>query len=262
MATVSAPAPARAGRIARRGLDTVLVILGILVVWQCLHWLAGDIAVTAPLATLAHLAEMMGSGPRFWRHVDETATAFGQAMAIALLGGVAIGVVLGGSRLAAVVAEPILVAIYSLPKITLYPVILLIFGLGMQAKVAFGVIHGIIPVAIFTMNAVRNMRPIYMRAARAMRLSWRQRATHVLIPAALPEIVSGLRIGFALTLLGVLIGELFASQRGVGFLLLRAMERNDVPTILALAVFLFTIAAVVSWALLRFERSIHHRPED
>ena len=248
-------------KLARRGLDTALVILGLLAIWQVLHWVAGDIAFSAPGATLAHLADLMGSGPRFWRHVDETATAFGRAMGIALAGGVLIGLVLGGSRLAAEVFEPILVAIYSLPKITLYPVILLFFGLGMQAKVAFGVIHGIIPVAIFTMNAVRNMRPIYMRAARSMRLNWGQRAVYVLIPAALPEIVSGLRIGFALTLLGVLIGELFASQRGLGFLLLRAMERNDVPTILALAVFLFTIAAFVSWALLRFEQRIHHRPE-
>ena len=258
----AAPPARRAGKMAKRGLDTLLVIVGILVIWQGLHWLAGDVAITAPAATLAHLFELMGSGPRFWRHVEETGLAFGQAMGIALAGGVLIGLTLGGSRLAAEVFEPILVAIYSLPKITLYPVILLIFGLGMQAKVAFGVIHGIIPVAIFTMNAVRNMRPIYMRAARSMRLNWAQRAGYVLIPAALPEIVSGLRIGFALTLLGVLIGELFASQRGLGFLLLRAMERNDVPTILALAVFLFTIAAVVSWALLKFERSIHHRNED
>ena len=65
---------------------------------------------------------------------------------------------LGAHRLSGEVAEPILVALYSIPKITLYPVILLLFGLGISAKIAFGVIHGIIPVAIFTMNAVRNIR--------------------------------------------------------------------------------------------------------
>ena len=62
-------------------------------------------------------------------------------------------------------------ALYSIPKITLYPVILLLFGLGISAKIAFGVIHGIIPVILFTMNAVRNIRAVYLRSARAMRLT-------------------------------------------------------------------------------------------
>ena len=68
------------------------------------------------------------------------------------------GLALGAHRLSGEVAEPILVALYSIPKITLYPVILLLFGLGISAKIAFGVIHGIIPVILFTMNAVRNIR--------------------------------------------------------------------------------------------------------
>ena len=65
---------------------------------------------------------------------------------------------LGAHRLSGEVTEPILTALYSIPKITLYPVILLLFGLGISAKIAFGVIHGIIPVILFTMNAVRNIR--------------------------------------------------------------------------------------------------------
>ena len=63
-----------------------------------------------------------------------------------------------------------LVALYSIPKITLYPILLLAFGLGMPAKIAFGAIHGIIPVAIFTLSAVRNLNPIYLKTARVMRL--------------------------------------------------------------------------------------------
>ena len=239
-------------------IDAALLVAALLAIWQALHWLAGDIAVTAPWPTLAHLADMLGS-PAFWPHARETLAAFAQALALSLVGGLVLGVALGGSRLAGEVAEPILVAIYSLPKITLYPVILLMFGLGMQAKVAFGVIHGIIPVTIFAMNAVRNVRPVFLRAGQAMRLSPWQRARHILIPATIPEIVTGFRIGFALTMLGVLIGELFASQRGLGFLLLKAMERNDVPTILALAVLLFAFATVVSLWLLWLDKRLHRR---
>ena len=89
-----------------------------------------------------------------------------------------LGLWLGLRRFAGDVADPILGTLYSIPKITLYPIILLIFGLGVSAKVAFGVIHGILPIAIFTMNAVRNVAPVYRRTALMMRLSpaipWRR----------------------------------------------------------------------------------------
>jgi NitT/TauT family transport system permease protein len=72
----------------------------------------------------------------------------------------------------------------------------------------------------------------------------------------MPEVVAGLRIGFSLTLLGTLLGEMFASQRGIGHLLMRAIDRNDAPTIMALAVMLFLFAIAVSLALLQWDRRL------
>lgn len=257
MASTTEPLGA-GNRKAGAALDTLLVILAILAVWQVLHWLAGDVAISSPWATLQRLAELLAD-PRFWPNVWETLHAFGLALLYALLGGLIIGVVLGGHRLSGEVAEPILVALYSIPKITLYPVILLFFGLGMPAKVAFGTIHGIIPVVIFTMNAVRNIAPVYLRTARSLRMGPLETGWRVLLPATVPEIVSGFRIGFALTLLGTLIGELFASQRGLGFLIIRSMERHDVPTLLAVALLLFVFATLTSWLLLALDRHLHRR---
>ena len=77
-----------------------------------------------------------------------------------------------------------LVALYSIPKITLYPILLLAFGLGMSAKIAFGAIHGIIPVALFTMNAVRNIKPILIKTGRVLRLGRRDMVRSILFPAA------------------------------------------------------------------------------
>ena len=134
--------------------------------------------------------------------------------------------------------------------------ILLLFGLGMPAKVAFGALHGIIPVVLFTMSAVRNVNRTYLRAGRSMRLSPAQMACHILIPATLPEIFSGLRIGFSLTLLGTMLGELFASQRGLGFLLMTAIDLNDVQTILAIAVLISLFAVVTNTLLLAIDRRL------
>jgi NitT/TauT family transport system permease protein len=241
----------------------LLLTMTLLVAWQLLHQWAGDTALTAPLPTLQHLWQMIGQ-KRFVPHVTETGLAFLQALAISWIGGVGIGVLLGGHKLSGEVAEPLLVGIYSLPKIALYPVILLLFGLGMPAKVAFGALHGIIPVALFTMNAVRNVNRTYLRAGRAMRLTPAQTIRYILIPATLPEIFTGLRIGFSLTLLGTMLGELFASQRGLGFLLMTAIDLNDVQTILAIAVLISLFAVAANSLLLAIDRHLRRgaQPED
>ena len=237
--------------------DGVLLIIAILASWQLLHWALGGETLPSPWRTFAHLGSLI-SDPDFPGSLAATGQAFLWALAIATFGGLGLGVSLGARRLAGEVAEPILIAFYSIPKITLYPIILLIFGLGMSAKITFGAIHGIIPVIIITMNAVRNIRPVFIRSARSMRLSPWQAIAYVLVPATIPEIVSGLRIGFALTLLGTLIGEMFASTSGIGFMLIHAMGRVETQTIMALAVLLFAFATMVNFAMLTFEKWFYH----
>jgi NitT/TauT family transport system permease protein len=234
-------------------MDMILVIVALIVIWQLLHHWAGEVALSSPRQTLDRVMRLVAD-PTFWPNVLETGLALFWALAIAALGGLGIGTLLGIHKLSGEIAEPLLVAIYALPKITLYPLILLIFGLGMPAKVAFGAIHGIIPIALFTLNAVRNIRPVQLKAARVMRLSTWQALTQVWIPATLPEIIAGQRIGFSLTLLGVLLGEMFSSQRGLGFMIMNAIGLNDVPLIMAIAVLLAVFAVGASALLLNLER--------
>src|SRR5688572_30416132 len=176
-----------------RALDKLLLFVGLVALWQLGSLLLGRDALPSPGSTISRLFAIM-SDADFPRHAWETGRAFFTALLIALVAGLIIGLALGAHRLSGEVTEPILTALYSIPKITLYPVILLLFGLGLSAKIAFGVIHGIIPVILFTMNAVRNIRAVYLRAARAMRLTLVQTATTIIMPAALPEIVSGFRV--------------------------------------------------------------------
>jgi NitT/TauT family transport system permease protein len=239
-------------------LDKVLLLLALVVLWQLLSLAVGPEVLTTPLATLRRLARLLAE-PGFADHARETGSAFAAALVISLVGGLGLGVLLGAHRLSGEVTEPLLVGLYSIPKITLYPVVLLLFGLGMSAKIAFGAIHGIIPVILFTMNAVRNIPQVYLRAARSMRLTPAQMFTHVLVPASLPEIVTGFRLGFSLTLLGTLIGEMFASQRGIGYLLIKSMESNDTDILIALALLLVVLATAASWLLLALERRVHQR---
>jgi NitT/TauT family transport system permease protein len=245
----------------RSSRDFVFVLLALLALWQGLHLWAGGSVLSAPGPTLAFLWDLVRQD-RFMPHLRETSTAFAQALLIVWLGGVTVGVTLGAHRLSGEVAEPLIVGLYSIPKVTLYPVILLMFGLGMSAKVAFGTLQGIIPVILFSMNAVRNVNRSYIRSANVMHLSPLQTGWFVLMPAALPEIFSGLRIGFSLTVLGTMLGELFASQRGLGFLLMSAIELQDGKTILALAILISAFAVAMNALLGAVERRLYrHSPQ-
>jgi NitT/TauT family transport system permease protein len=237
---------------------TAIVLLACIAIWQLLYFYVGDSALASPLETVEKLSVLLRDRV-FWGHVTETGRAFVLALAIAVLGGISIGVVLGLGRLAGDVAEPILVTLYSIPKIVLYPLILLCFGLGMSAKVAFGVMHGLIPIALFSMNAIRQMKPVYRRTSQVLRLTPLQSVLTVIVPAILPEIISGVRLGFSLTLLGVLIGEMFASQRGLGFLLTNAINLGQTDTIMAIALLLTAFAIACNAVMMTFDRQLKHQ---
>ena len=241
-----------------RWRGAVILIASLLIVWQALYWFVGDIALRSPLQTFRFTSGFISS-QRYWPDFYETFIACTLAVLIAASVGLATGLVLGFARIAGQVFEPMLVAIYSIPKLTLYPILLLVFGLGMSAKVAFGAIHGIIPIALFTINAVRNIRPVLIKTGRVLKYSPAQMAWKILIPAALPEIVTGLRIGFSLTLVGTLLGEMFASQRGLGNLLMRAIGLHNVDLIMAIALVVTVVAAVGSSLLLAVDRRLHAR---
>jgi NitT/TauT family transport system permease protein len=242
-------------KAARNALVLCAVIF---VAWQSLYWAVGEIALRSPLETFAYTTQLTGTDS-FWVHLSETAKAFAAALLLAVLIGLSIGFLLGFNRFAGEIFEPVLVAVYSIPKITLYPILLLTFGLGMSAKVAFGAIHGIIPIALFTINAVRNVRPVLIKTARVMGLGHGAMVRDVLLPAALPEIFTGLRVGFALTLIGTLLGEMFASQRGLGYLLMTAIGLHNVDLIMAVTFLLVLFAASVSSILLFFDRRLRER---
>jgi NitT/TauT family transport system permease protein len=243
-----------------RGYDAPLLVAGFVVCWQLVYWLVGSDVVSAPFETISRALALLHT-QNFWKDATSTGVAFAYASVIGVLGGMVLGLALGLNRFVGDVADPILGTVYSIPKITLYPIILLIFGLTLAAKVAFGVIHGIFPVAIFTMNAVRNIAPVHRRTARALRLSSFATIMTVLVPATIPEILSGIRIGIAVTLLGILIAELFASSSGIGFALIRATDLHNVVDICALTLLLFLFALAISTLLHIVERRAYHGVE-
>jgi NitT/TauT family transport system permease protein len=245
--------PALASRRRIRAFDAIVLILLMLALWQAIGSWTQGVAVSPPLQTLTYLCDLVRTW-MFWDHAVATLTAFALAFALSALIGLALGLVFGVGRFAGEVAEPILAGFYTIPKVTLYPVVLLLFGLGMSAKVAFGVMHGLVPMTLFTLGAVRNLSPVLIRTAKVLRLSPAHTMLWILVPACLPEIVNGLRISFSLSLLGVLIGEMFSSQRGLGFLLVSGMAQHNVPLSTAIVTVIVAVAIAANTLMLRLGR--------
>jgi NitT/TauT family transport system permease protein len=250
---------ASAGRgprcLARRLLDALALLCVFVALWQFAAW-KSEAAISDPITALKTVVELLGSD-YFWRNAAASGRAFALSLVLSSLGGVALGLLFGAHRFSGAVAAPVLTALYTIPKVTLYPMVLLIFGLGLSAKVAFGVMHGIIPVVIFTMDAVRNINPVWLKTARVFKLSPAQTAARILIPAVTPEIVTGLRVGFSLTLLGVIIGEMFASQQGLGFMIINGMNMHNVRSLTAVVLILLLFAVFSGSVLLAIERRLN-----
>jgi NitT/TauT family transport system permease protein len=241
-----------------RAADTVILLIVLLLAWQALHQVVGATALPSPVPTLAYLAKFVPSA-RFAENAWATLVCFFYALILSYSIGLTIGVWMGIHRLSGAVGEPILISLYTLPKVTLYPVVLLIFGLSLSGRVTFGAMHGLLPVALLTMSAIRNSAPVYLKSARTLHLSQWQTILTVLFPATLPEAVAGLRIGFTLTLLGVLLAEMFAAKHGLGFLIINAMQLLQAEEMIAVAVVLFAFAALANALLLWIEHRLHRR---
>ena len=238
--------------------NALVLIAALLLLWQMLYWWAGEVALASPLATLRYTAKLIAT-ESFDTHLLDTLRAFAIAYALSVVIGLAVGFWLGFDRLSGDALEPMIVAVYAIPKLTLYPILLLAFGLTLSAKVAFGVIHGVIPIILFTLSAVHNTKPILIKTGRVLKLTRFQMVRWILFPAAIPEIFTGLRVGFALTLIGSLLAEMFASQRGLGYLLMNGIGLHNVDLIMSVTLIIVVFAASVSTLLLYVDHRLHRR---
>lgn len=232
----------RAGDIMVRWLTVPLVLIA---AWQVAAWTLGSFTVASPLDTVTELWRMSSVGT-LGAHLTETLVALAYGFSMAAIGGLAAGFLIGRSRFAYSVFEPMVMALYTMPKIALFPVFLFAFGLTMSAKAWLAMSFGIFPILIFTMDGTRSVSPVLTKVGRALGLSPLRMFASVTLPASLPSLVTGLRMGISVTFLGVILGGMFASQRGLGFLLIESVTLHNMPRLYALVFLLVLIALALN----------------
>jgi len=141
------------------------------------------------------------------------------ALALAWTLGIGAGAIFGRRPFVSAVSGPLLSSLFAVPLITWYPLFMVWFGIGMASKIAYAAVSGFFPIAINTMNGVRGVDVRYLVFARAIGCSPSQAIFRVVLPLAMPSIMSGLRIGTALVVIGVIVAEMLASLGGIGYLI-------------------------------------------
>ena len=237
--------------------DRAVAFFLVLGLWHYLSLSYGSDAVAAPLATWQRLVTLVSTG-FIGPHLNFTFSSWIVSVVLAGVVGLSLGLLLGLHRASGLVFEPLIIAVSSLPKVTLYPMVLLMCGLGQSSKIAFGFIHGVLPIMLFTLGAAREIPLHYVKTARTLGLNRVATLRRVMLPAMASGIVSGMRLGASLALLGVIIGEMFGAQRGLGFLLMNAIDINDTAQMAAVALILIFLAlalnALVRLLIYVFER--------
>jgi NitT/TauT family transport system permease protein len=190
-----------------------------------------DPAFMQPLSAIAKAwINPILSDPRIVKALLTTVYEIAVAYGLAIVFGFLIGVAVGSTNLSRKSLFPIVLLLYAIPQVSLIPLFVLVFGLGPAAKIAFGFSHGIFPVIVNTVGGMRNVGGLYMRAARSMGASRIDIVRHVMFPNMVPSFFVGLRLSMTLTLLGVILAELYVSTGGVGyFTRLYAESYNPAP---------------------------------
>ncbi|MGH3682187.1 MAG: ABC transporter permease [Natronosporangium sp.] len=195
------------------GLAAVLVGLWF---YQTRPGRVSRILLPQPEQVLAQLPEIVREAG-FWENLRVTALEVAGAFTLATIAGLTVGLLVGRWRPAARIASPLLVWAQTVPIILFYPICILMFGIGPMSKVVFGGFYGFFPVAATTVMALTTVPNRYLTVAESLGANRRQQVINVLIPAARPLVLSGVRIGAALCLIGVLAGEILGSTQGIGY---------------------------------------------
>ena len=228
-------------------------LAALLVGWELLArsgWLYQD--VVPPLESIAAAFLRLLVERETWRHFGVSAWEVGAGLAIGYAAGVAFGLACGARPFFGAAVAPYVDGLATAPKIVFLPIVMLLLGTGIASKVALGALSAFFPVTINTAAGVRQVNPVWVRVGRSLRLTAWQTATRIYLPALRPSLVTSLRLGFGLAVVGVLLAEIKLSSAGLGFLASEYYSHFRVPQLYAVLLLVFLVAVAVNSLMSRW----------
>jgi len=196
-------------------LGTVIIALGSWELAAQMGWV-DPLFVPAPSAIVPALMRISGGA---LAGLADTLGKAAVAYVLSVVLGVSAGIAVGSVRLLREVLSPYVIALYGIPKILVLPWIVLLLGYGTTPAVFYGALHGFFPIMVLVMGAVRDVDRTLVTVARSLGATTWQLYWKVLLPAIVPSVLGGMRLGVVFCLLGVLVVEMFSGVRGMGYVL-------------------------------------------
>jgi NitT/TauT family transport system permease protein len=255
----------RGGRMSRRHLSRIgLAVFSLsvfLLLWQGVVWLGGypTFILPSPQAVVERLASLLISGA-LWRHVQVTLKEILGGLALGTFVATLLGYLLAHSPIAERLLAPYIVASQSVPTVAIAPLLVIWFGTGLLSKVLVCALIVFFPILVNTVVGVRSVGQDLRDLMRTLQASRWQMIWLLEVPAALPTLLGGLKVGATLAVIGAVVGEFVASDRGVGYLLKQGQQLYDTPlvfvgigTLIVMAQALYGAVALAERLLLRWQ---------
>jgi NitT/TauT family transport system permease protein len=195
-------------------------------------------------------------------HLLPTFLAVAASFALATVAGVGLGVAMWRSRWLHAVLDPYLTTYYAIPVFALYPLFLVLWGSGVVPIIVVGVLSSFVIIAVQTTAGLRNIPPVYFKVATSLRLPAKAAVRHVAVPAALPAIFAGLRLGLTYCVIMVVATQFILATRGLGWVISEAYERFDLPTMYGGVLIVAALSLGLVSLLRHLERRISHDSPD
>jgi sulfonate transport system permease protein len=199
----------------------------VLTLWQIVAGQVDPILFTKPTAITRAAVIMIGSG-ELWTYLWPSLVVLGIGLTLAAIFGIAIGLLLARYWVLDVALGVYITFLYSIPSVALVPLIVLWAGFETSAKVVILFLFAFFPMAINTYQGVKNVDPKLLEVGQSFRCSERQLWANIVLPAALPFIVTGLRLAVGRGLIGMVLADLYTAISGIGYLIVRTASTYQV----------------------------------
>jgi NitT/TauT family transport system permease protein len=224
----------------RRQLASYALIIGFFLLWEvlCTAFRISDLVVPRPSQILVTLWKYKAAlVPHTLQTLYTTLAGFGLGIVI----GIALGTLVGSSRLAYDVAYPLLVGFASIPKVAVVPIFVLWFGAGTVPAILTAMIMCIFPIVVNIATGLATTEPELEDVMRTLRASKLDILWNVGLPRTMPYFFASLKVAVTLAFVGTVISETVASNRGIGNVMMIASSNFDVPLVFAGLLILATL---------------------
>jgi NitT/TauT family transport system permease protein len=198
-------------------IGSFIVVLGL---WEYFGRQINPILFTYPTAVAAAAVKMIATG-ELWKYLSQSLIVLFAGLSLAAVFGIALGLVMARFWVIDIALDTYITALYSIPSVALVPVLVLWLGFEITAKTAVVFLFTFFPIVINTYQGIKNVDAKLIEVGRAFRCSERNLWIHVVLPAAVPFIVAGLRLAIGRGLIGMVLADLYTAITGIGYLISR-----------------------------------------